>query len=190
MVLNKKFGLRKGQSEIMGLAMVMILLAVGLLLFISFGLRNSDSSLSNEFTYKQLPVLLNKAIFETNTLESDCYGEKIQKLLIKAGEGNTLTCNNGVSSKEFAKDFITDALNQTLGAWFMEYRYTVYRGNDFSVCDPVPNGGLDSMADSSKCVLKIHNTDDYCFMKDINTENFFFRMNTGQLLNIKLDICG
>lgn len=174
---------RKSQSEIMGLAMVMILLAVGLLLFVSFGLKGSESSLSNEFTNKQLPVLLNKAIFETDATEEDCYGESIQKLLIKAGEGNSLICNNGQSAKEFSEDFISDALNKTLNTWNIEYRYSVYRGQDFTVCGPGTN------FDPRNCIINQTNSEDYCFLKDISTENFFFRMNTGQLLNIKLDIC-
>lgn len=172
----------RGQSEIMGLAMVVILIVLGLLLYVKFGIDTSGSSLTNEFTNKQLPVLLNKAIFETHATEEDCYGEKIQKILISSAEGKNLVCSNGQPFKVFAREFIENSLNQTLGEWQMEYIYSVYKGQDFSVCEP-------SSFNSNLCVMSITNSEDYCFMMDRYTENFFFRLNTGQLLNIKLDIC-
>ncbi len=173
----------KGQSEIMGLAVVMVLLSVGFLLYVSFNLKTDHVSSTVKYNYQQLPVLLNNAILDTHTKESDCYGEKIQKLLIKAGEGNSLICNDGTLAKEFSKDFISKILNETLAKWQMEYIYSVYTGEDFSVCNSL-NPNYDT-----NCVFVLTNSKNSCYKKDINTENFFFRMNNGRFINIKLDIC-
>jgi hypothetical protein len=166
---------KKTQSEILGLAMVVILITFGLLLFVMFGLRGDDEHISVEYSYKQLPVLLNNAILETHTSEADCYGEKIQKLLIKAGEGNTLVCKNGQDVKSFVRIKIKELLDLTLGEWNIDYRYTVYKGTDYK--------------DENNYVFNITNSPNNCYGQDIDTENFFFRMSNGQFLNIKLDLC-
>ena len=173
---------KKGQSEIMGLAIIMFLIVLGLLLFLSFSIRQKSMSINTEYTYKQLPVLLNKVIFETETSEDDCFGEKIQTLLIKTGERSNLYCNGGMPAKQFTNNFITDVLNETLGAWNMEYRYSVYIGTDYHVCDK-------ENYDSSSCLIYVTNSPNNCYLKDISTENYFFRLNSGGLLNIKLDLC-
>ena len=173
---------KKSQSEIMGLAVIMFLIVLGLLMFLSFSLKHKTNSINTEFTYKQLPVLLNKAIFETETTEEDCFGEKIQTLLIKSAERSSLLCANGEPAIEFSKNFISNILEDTLGTWNIEYRYFVYLGTDYGVCD-------DTTFDSNSCLMTLTNSEDNCYMKDISTENFFFRLNSGALLNIKLDLC-
>lgn len=163
----------KSQSEIMGIAIVMVIVVFGLLIFISFNSNKTHIPISLEYTYKQIPVMLNNAILETHTTEDDCYGEKMQKILIKAGEGNTLVCKNGKRAKEFAEENIKKILNETLDLWGMDYRYTVYVGTDFS--------------DEDSFVIFLNNSD--CRGMNIDTENFFFRMADGQFLNVKLDLC-
>ncbi|MGM5483640.1 MAG: hypothetical protein ACQER9_01840 [Nanobdellota archaeon] len=161
----------KSQSEIMGLLMVVVLISVGLLVFVSFSLKNiNEKDIVNEYTHKQLPVLLNDAILETHTKDSECYGEKIQALMVKAGEGNNFRCNNKYV-RPFLKDKVSYLLNKTLDKWGIKYRYFVYTGND-----PVNDN-----------IIEIKNSD--CKGMDIDTEIFFFKLESGGFLNIKLDLC-
>lgn len=166
---------KKTQSEIIGLAMIVLILIFGLLIYISFSMKGDDEVLTKEFTYKQIPVLLNNAILETHTLENECHGEKMQKLIMKMAEGSSLTCNDGTLIEDFVDEKIEFFLNSTLDDWHMTYRYTIYTGTDYT--------------DESTYVLFKTNSASECWNMDIHTENFFFRMSNGNLLNIKLDLC-
>jgi len=162
----------KSQSEIMGIAIIMVILTFGLLVFISFGLNKTSTPISLEYTYKQIPTLLNNAILETHSSEADCHGEKIQRILINVAEGNDFMCNDKRASV-FIEESINNFLEETLGTWRMNYRYTVYTGSDFR--------------DTSKYVLFLNNSN--CIGMNVDTENFFFRLSDGRFLNIKLDLC-
>lgn len=163
----------KSQSEAMGLALIMIIIVLGLLIYIRFSLMTSEPQpYTTQFTFKQLPVLLNDAMLQTHTLDSHCYGERIQTILMRCGEGNTFTCSNNQDACTFARNWISNHLNKTLDQWNMEYQYTVYRGDDFRNNHVFP---------------MITNAD--CSQMNIDTEIFFFRMSNGQLLNMKLDLC-
>lgn len=164
-----------GQSEIIGLGIVVFLLTFGLLLYIIFGIQGGEESISAEFSRNQIPTILNNAILETHTTQEDCHGEKMQRLLIKTAEDTSFTCSNGQRVTAFTKTFIEDNLNKTLGDWNMEYRYLVYTGSNFK--------------DNTTHIFMVTNTRDSCWGKDITTENFFFRTSNGEFLNVKLDIC-
>jgi hypothetical protein len=163
----------KTQSEVIGLAIIMILIAFGLVIFISFSLRTKPQNVPSQYTYRQIPVLLNNAILETHTTEEDCYGEKIQKILISSADNSNLICKNNMKAEEFANKTISSFLNETLNKWGMYYQYTVYTGTDYRD----PNNQI--------IFIKNHN----CINMNIDTENFFFRMADGRFLNIKLDLC-
>lgn len=165
----------KSQSEAMGLALVMVIIVLGLLIYIRFSLMTADPlAYTTQYTYKQLPVILNDAMLQTHTNVSDCSGEKVQTILMRCGEGSsTFRCNGGVIPCTFAKNWINETLDNTLTSWNMDYRYTVYRGNDFR----------------NNIVFSLTNTLDNCANQNIDTEIFFFRMSNGEMLNMKLDLC-
>lgn len=179
---------KKGQSEIMGLAMIVVLITFGLLIFVAFSMRSESKNVATEFTFKQLPVLLNNAILETHVPEDECFGEKIQKLLIMSAEKSNIQCLTKQSTKEYSKEKITKILKDTLDQWNMEYIFTVYTGKDHKICQHDPS--------SSKCVFDITNslekdgtTKRYCRNMNINAETFFLGLSDGRILYIKLDLC-
>lgn len=167
----------KSQSELVGLAMVVVLIVLGLLVVVSFSLRSIDPDISIEYQHEQLPVLLNDAILEahTSTDLSGCYGEQIKKLLLKVAQNENFVCNND-PVKDFLKTEIQSILDDTLHSWYITYRYTIYTGLDYT--------------DSTKHLFDVFtNSDDDCLNQNIKTENFFFSMTNGDFLNMKMDIC-
>jgi hypothetical protein len=165
----------KSQSEIFGMAIVMVLVTIGLLMFVVFALNSSSSrqSLTTQYVHKQLPVLLNDAILQTHALENECYGQKIKDLLIKCGQRDNFVCNNNQNACDFSKKFISSRLNETLEKWKMEYSYTVFVGTDLRS----PDTSVIFNLNNSRC------------LRDVSSETFFFRMSNGRLLNMKMDIC-
>jgi hypothetical protein len=165
--------MNKGQSEILGLAMVMVLLVIGLLMYVTFSLNAARDSITVTQQHEQLPVILNDAMLFTDSAPDDCYGERMQKLVIKVAQGDSFICADGRPVREFVRYRFDQFLTQTLTAWNIGYEYTIYTGNDFT--------------DKSSYVMVLNNTD--CTFMDRASENFFFRMSNGELVNMKLDIC-
>jgi hypothetical protein len=166
---------KKSQSEILGLAMVMVLIVIGLLMYVVFSLNSAKESITATQQHKQLPVILNDAMLFTDSAKADCYGERMQKLVIKVAQGDAFTCNyqGGTLVEDYVKIMFNMFLTETLDAWNIGYNYTVYTGNDFT--------------DSSSYVMSLSNVD--CTYMNRDSENFFFRMSNGKLVNMKLDIC-
>jgi hypothetical protein len=174
---------KKSQSEILGFAMVMILVVVGLAIYVRFSLTQTEPDYVNVFTKNQLPLYLNNAILETNVPE--CYGEKISKLLIRCAEGKNFVCtqtpnlfgnatNVPTTACDASKLIITQALNITLNKNDFQYRYYVYTGNDYT----------------KNNLFNVSNTRNFCSNMNIpHPGRLFFRTATNELLNAKLDIC-
>ena len=165
----------KAQSELVGLAMVVLLIVIGLLIAVSFSLRATNTDYAVEYQHQQLPVLLNDAILESHTNLDECHGEQIKKLLLKVAQKEAFECNNGKKLNTFLEKDIEKILNSTLDQWYITYKYTIYTGLDYS--------------DKSKQLFYFTNSDDNCLNQNIETENFFFSMSNGDFLNMKLDIC-
>lgn len=166
--------MNKAQSELVGLAMVVLLIVIGLLIAVSFSLRATDVDYAVEYQHQQLPVLLNDAILESH-VGTDCYQEQMKKLLLKVAQRESFTCQNGQDVKDFLEGDIQVILSETLDSWFVTYRYTIYTGLDYT--------------DITKQLFYFTNSDNDCLNQNIETENFFFSMTNGDFLNMKLDIC-
>ena len=105
--------MRKGQSEMIGLALIMILLAVGFLIYVRFTLT-TDTVQSYEET--QLGQTFVNSLAKSDTL---CDGERVQvEQLIKELASGEEICN------EFFFH-INEILESTLNEWGYNYRLLV-----------------------------------------------------------------
>ena len=164
----------KSQSELIGLAIIVVLIVIGLLVVVSFSLRSTSTDYVILHQHQQLPVLLNDAILETHVGE-DCYNEKMQHLIIRYAVGESFICENRQPIFEFINSSISTILENTLDSWFMTYRYTIYTGLDYR--------------DEDERLFYFTNSENNCHLMSITTENFFFTMSTGEFINMKLDLC-
>ena len=111
---------KKCQMEIMGLAVIVILVSLGILFVVQFTINKEPSNIKKTFTQTQLASNLLSSISRTTT--SDCSGNSINQLLKDCAENynspNTqLRCQNNQRSCDYLKETFNYIFNSTLLAW-------------------------------------------------------------------------
>ena len=122
---------KKSQMEIMGLAIVILLLIIGMLFVVRFMFRE-PAEFKAEFTQTQLASNTLNAFLKSNT--SYCSGMSITGLLEDCGNhigsGGYITCDNGKLSCEYVNDTAGYIFSQTLDKWNLKYQFLVYFQNE------------------------------------------------------------
>jgi len=109
---------KNGQMEILGLAVIIILITLAGLFVVRFVILK-PAEISKDYTMKSLAVDTITAMLRTNTL---CHGESIKDLLMDCAEGpNILTCPGSKKSCEYVNETIEDILTKTLNIWNKNY---------------------------------------------------------------------
>lgn len=118
---------KKGQMEIMGLMIVVILLIVGVLFAIKFVVLKKPPETRQTFSRTQMASNLGLALMSSTT--EDCRGTAIKDLLIDCAEwpeaGGTISCGDGNKSCVYVNNTVRSILNQTLDTWNTRYYLTV-----------------------------------------------------------------
>lgn len=114
---------KKAQMEIMGLVIIVILIALGLLFAIKFFVFKEPSNVKQKFVYEEQTSNMLSAMLKTNV----CKGkETIESLLVDCAEGETIVCNDGKTSCENAIEMIGNIFEKTLeGPWQQDYEFSV-----------------------------------------------------------------
>ena len=107
---------KKSQMEIMGLAIVVVLIALGMLFAVKFVLLKEDTGYRKEYTTTQLTANMLNTLLYTNT---NCSGISVSELLEDASKyTHSIRCNDPVDSQKFVNKTINyllfKTLNQTL----------------------------------------------------------------------------
>jgi len=108
--------MNKAQTEIMGLVVIVILIAVGLLFFVFFNLNKEPDEFKDKVTTS---ILASSTLTSLQGTTTDCRGLKIKDLLLdcanRGATGNTIVCPNQETSCFFVNKTITYILNKTVG---------------------------------------------------------------------------
>ncbi|HLD88711.1 MAG TPA: hypothetical protein VI894_00745 [Candidatus Nanoarchaeia archaeon] len=112
---------RKGQMEIMGLAMIVILLSVGLLFYLRFSISKPEQQAKEEFTKSERASNMLSSLLSTTT---DCRDASIKSLLVDCAGNPTIFCS-GKSSCEYSYGLIDKLFNKTIKSWKAKYDFTV-----------------------------------------------------------------
>jgi len=126
--------MKKAQTEMLGIAIVVILVSIGILFIVSNAMRSAgQTSQKTEFSEKQLATNILSSILQTST---SCQNDRISTLLIDCGKGNSRTCGGetiqGIYIEQtnnpcdYMKDTITLILNATLKKWNKKYEFKAY----------------------------------------------------------------
>ena len=125
--MNKK---KKAQMEIMGLAIVVVLLVMGMLFMVKFVLFKPQETYRSEYTTTQLAANMINSILNTNT---NCSDISISELLQDAAKNvpRIHDCPGPCISTEYVKFAVNNLLNNTLGDRGLkrEYRFQAVVGN-------------------------------------------------------------
>ena len=118
--------LKKGQMEIMGLAIIVILLALAILFVVQFVILRQPTDIKKEFTHEQLAKNTANTMLLTTTR---CRDMPLKDLLEDCAEGGYIQCPSG-NSCTYSKDIIEDILADTLEIWNKDYYLTVKVGSE------------------------------------------------------------
>lgn len=119
----------KSQSELLGLAIVVLLIAVGLLFVIGFVVLDTPTNSRSAYINKQLATNLNDALLETTTT---CRNLNVRELYLVCMDNNRDICPlvnsslnpNSVSACDYLNGFIENRLGDTLDKWGTYYQYS------------------------------------------------------------------
>jgi len=127
---------RKSQTEMLGIAIVVILISIGILFIVSNSISKAgQQSTKAEFSEKQLATNILSAMLQTST---SCQNDRISTLMIDCGNGVTRPqpCGGetiqGVYIPEtpypcaYLNDTISLILNSTLKKWNRKYQFLAY----------------------------------------------------------------
>lgn len=127
--------MRKGQLEIMGLAIIIILFVLGIMFALSSLVKNQGTGFKQEFTQTQLTSNFGLSLMQTSTPRSTpgnltgCRDATLQDLMADCAENyifnGSITCDNGLPSCNYFDNAVTDILNETLVQWVVPYHITV-----------------------------------------------------------------
>ena len=115
---------KKGQMEIMGLVVIVILLSLAMLFVLQFVLLKEPSQTKKTYTHSQLSANTLNALLKTTT---SCRGQDVTQLLQDCASyrpDGLIQCETGQRSCSYVKDTILVILNGTLDYWNKDYLLT------------------------------------------------------------------
>ena len=102
---------KKGQMEIMGLAIVVILMVSGMLFAVKFVLFKPETTYRKDYTNTQLAANMLNTLLNTNT---NCNDVTIGELLQDASRDTSYIDCSGISSQDYVQDVVEGLLGNTL----------------------------------------------------------------------------
>lgn len=115
--------MKKGQLEVLGLAMVVLLMSVGILFVLKFVVMAPKNEIRNSFTTKQIGQNFLAAMAATST---NCNGATVSDLIEDCGRSrHEIVCVDGGVPKTScvkAREVMFFLSDQTLGKWNVQYR--------------------------------------------------------------------
>lgn len=118
---------RKGQLEILGLVVVVVLILLGMVFAIRYIILEPGSEVGATFKKTQLSANFLSSLLSTTS--KDCYQATVKDLILDCYEKGTngLTCETGKKSCAMVQEIVDVALSDTLAKWGKKY--------EFSICD-------------------------------------------------------
>jgi hypothetical protein len=136
----------RGQTEIIGVAIIVVILVIAGAIFLTMQTRNRNTG--NNFTDPELAQSLLNAIMNTKTEKNvivsdiikDCYSNRNDL----CGSTSTSDCC------EYAYQTMRNALESTLGKWQRSYRLTVTKGTDKRIKDIPENSKCNDFSEQEQ----------------------------------------
>ena len=113
---------KKSQMEIMGLVVIIILIAIGMLFAVQFLLKNPAGK--PEAAVKESIVAANflNSMLSTTT---DCYGRTVRDLLQDCALTSGATDCSGINSCDYVSSQIEILLDRTISRWNKDYYFSI-----------------------------------------------------------------
>lgn len=122
--------MKRAQAEIIGLMLIVILVAIGFLLYLKFSLSpDGGGNVRAKYEQNQMgQTFLNSLV----QWELDCNGQlyPVRKLIQGIAAGNGPTSCGSKTTEEFLEENIKKVLEKTLDQWGINYRLLIIRPSD------------------------------------------------------------
>lgn len=116
---------KKSQMEIMGIAIVVVLISLVLVFVINYTANRKPTEYRQEYTGSQLATNVVNTLLTTTA--DDCHGMTFNELFQDCVEGSGVTCQDADSSDSctYVQDRTSTILNGTLGKWGVEHEFKI-----------------------------------------------------------------
>jgi len=179
---------KKSQMEIMGLAVIVILVSLGILFAVQYVIFKKPTQTVKTYSTLQIASNTLNSLLTTTT---DCRAAgnvDMTQLLQDCAAFPAITCDNGMNSCEFSDTSINYILNNTLKKWrypFRLYVFTLSGSGNSAVKNQV---FLRNNGDFPECISSnIGRSGSAYGSKD--SKQFFIPTDVGTMY-VQLDICG
>ncbi|MBI4153359.1 hypothetical protein HY497_02450 [Candidatus Woesearchaeota archaeon] len=152
----------RGQLEIMGLAVIVVLISLGFFLIVQFMITSSGEPANDQFARQTLAQNTINAMMLTTTT---CHNLDLTKLIQDCASVQDVRCN-GLTSCAFVEDVADELLSKTLKAWGNDYEFTIVSG-DRQLFNPITNYGCPNDRDAGNAFIP---------SKDIGGDRIFVRL--------------
>lgn len=152
--------------EVIGLAIVIAILIVGLLFVVKFIVLKEPVEYKKSYTQTELASNMLNTFLKTTS--RDCYKLSMTELLQDCAQIASITCENGLSSCNYVEETANYLFSETLGNWNLRYYFSAFF-----------EAGSDLIQSGNECQYKA----------DKKSKLFPVPTAAG-VLSVKLDICG
>jgi len=157
--------MKKAQVEIMGLAIIVVLIVLGMIFVLKFRIADEPIQYKEQFTQAKLA---SNTVASLLRVTSNCNGLSMTQLLQNCSQNpadSQVICF-GESSCSFFEDASRQIFSETLEKWNVDYEFTVFNKDD----NPFISLGRTCLSDKKSKLFPIP------------TEN--------EIVFVKMDICG
>ena len=116
--------MKKAQMEILGLAIVVVLILVATIFIVRFLVLKAPTEYRTGFVSSELASNMLNAFLKTAA--DGCSQLSITELLQDCAQGESIRCDNGQSSCDFVKSTAGSIFKNTLDSWNMRYEFLAY----------------------------------------------------------------
>ena len=120
---------KKGQMELLGIALIVVIVSIGMMYLLVFMVGKPAKLLHATYVEKEMSQNFIGALLRTQS--RDCKGIAIGDLLQDCANyestGGNILCADETSSCQYVEKQIADILQQTFYRWEYSYRFRVYR---------------------------------------------------------------
>ncbi|GEM_PF-2917491 len=141
---------RRGQQEIAGFVIIVVLVVVALLVFLAISVKKQDNAISSELVSGLLSSVLRQT---TECILRDPTPANIQELIVDVHSGGKMQeCGNGKKKGEYLEEFLPIVLERAnkVNTAFSAWQISVLDSNDEVVSGGVYSKGICGTGNSVK----------------------------------------
>lgn len=116
--------MKRAQMEILGLAIVVVLILVATIFVVRFLVLKSPTEYRKGFVSAELASNILNAFLKTAAME--CSQLTMTELLQDCAQSRSITCDNGQESCKYAESTAKHIFESTLIKWNMNYEFLTY----------------------------------------------------------------